>query len=53
MSSVLPDDVFAALEARLATAASGLDGDAAVPGSAPLDVRRLAGGGAVVVFGAG
>jgi hypothetical protein len=53
MSSVLPDDVFAALEARLATAASGLDGDAAEPGPAPLDVQRLPGGGAVVVFGAG
>jgi hypothetical protein len=55
LSSVLPDDVFAALEARLATAASGSDGDAAAvePGSTPLDVQRLPGGGAVVVFGAG
>ena len=53
MSSVLPDDVFAALEPRLATAASGRDGDAAEPGSTPFDVQRLPGGGAVVVFGAG
>jgi hypothetical protein len=56
LSSVLPDDVFAALEARLATAAGGSDdGDAAAgePASAPFDVQRLAGGGAVVVFGAG
>jgi hypothetical protein len=55
LSSVLPDDVFAAVEARLATAASGTDGDAAAvePSSTPLDVRRLPGGGAVVVFGAG
>jgi hypothetical protein len=55
VSSVLPDDIFAALEARLATAASGSDGDAgsAEPGSMPLEVQRLPGGGAVVVFGAG
>jgi hypothetical protein len=55
LSSVIPDEVFAALEARLATAASGSDGDAAPvePGSTPLDVQRLPGGGAVVVFGAG
>jgi hypothetical protein len=53
MSSVLPDDVFAALEARLASAASSPDGDAAESGSPPLDVQRLPGGGAVVVFGAG
>jgi hypothetical protein len=55
LSSVIPDEVFEALEARLATAASGSDGDAAPvdPGSTPLDVQRLPGGGAVVVFGAG
>ena len=56
LSSVVPEDVFAALEARLAVAPSGSnDGDAASaePGSTPLDVRRLPGGGAVVVFGAG
>jgi hypothetical protein len=55
LSSVLPEDVFEVLEARLATAASGSDGDAvlAEPGSKPLDVQRLPGGGAVVVFGAG
>jgi hypothetical protein len=53
LSSVLPDDVFAALEARLAMAASGADGDAAEAGSTPLDVQRLPAGGAVVVFGAG
>jgi nitrogen fixation/metabolism regulation signal transduction histidine kinase len=55
LSSVIPDEVFDALEAQLATAASGSDGDAgsAEPGSTPLDVQRLPGGGAVVVFGAG
>jgi predicted NBD/HSP70 family sugar kinase len=55
LSSVIPDEVFEALEARLATAASGSDGDAAPAeaGSTPLDVQRLPGGGAVVVFGAG
>jgi nitrogen fixation/metabolism regulation signal transduction histidine kinase len=54
LSSVVSDEVFEALEARLATAASGSDGDAASadPGSAPLDVQRLPDGGAVVVFGA-
>lgn len=55
LSSVLPDDVFAALDAQLTTVASGSDGDAAAaePGSTPLAVQRLPGGGAVVVFGAG
>jgi hypothetical protein len=53
MSSVLPDDVFAALEAELATSASGPDGDAAQPGSTAMDVQRLRSGGAVVVFGVG
>jgi hypothetical protein len=55
LSSVIPDEVLATLEARLAAAASGSDGDAAPvePGSTPLDVQRLPGGGAVVVFGAG
>jgi hypothetical protein len=53
VSSVLPPDIFAALEARLAMAASGSDGDAAEPGSTPLDVQRLPSGGAMVVFGAG
>jgi hypothetical protein len=54
LSSVVSDEVFEALEARLATAASGSDGDAASadPGSTPLEVQRLPGGGAVVVFGA-
>lgn len=54
LSSVLPDDVFAALDAQLARA-SGSEGDAtaAEPGSTPLDVQRLPGGGAVVVLGAG
>jgi hypothetical protein len=53
VSSVLPADIFAALEARLATAASGSDGDAAEPGSTSLDVLPLPSGGAMVVFGAG
>jgi hypothetical protein len=55
LSSVLPDEVFEVLEARLATAASGSDGDPAPaePRSTPVEVRRLPGGGAVVVFGAG
>ena len=55
LSSVLPEDVFDVFEARLATAASGSDGDAvlAEPESKPLDLQRLPGGGAVVVFGAG
>jgi len=54
LSSVIPDEIFEALEARLATAASGSDGDEAPAesGSTPLDVQRLPGGGAVVVFGA-
>jgi hypothetical protein len=54
LSSVLPDD-FAALDAQLTTVASGSDGDAAAaePGSTPVDVWRLPGGGAVIVFGAG
>jgi hypothetical protein len=55
LSSVLPEDVFDVLEARLATAASGSDGHAvpAEPGSEPLAVQPLPGGGALVVFGAG
>lgn len=58
LSSVVPEDVFAALEARLARAAgpSGdgtADADDADPGSMPMDVQPLPGGGAVVVFGAG
>ncbi len=56
LSSVVTEDVFAALEARLATAASGSDDGNAVggePGSQPRDVQRLPGGGAVIVFGAG
>jgi nitrogen fixation/metabolism regulation signal transduction histidine kinase len=54
LSSVVPEEVFAALEARLA--AEGADEwevDGAGPGSTPLDVQALPGGGAVVVFGAG
>ena len=56
LSSVVPEDVFALLEARLATAGRGsgeLDVDGAEPGSMPLDVQPLPGGGAVIVFGAG
>jgi hypothetical protein len=55
LSSVLPDDVFAAVDAQLTTVAGRSDGDAAAaePGSTALDVQRLPGGGAVVVFGAG
>jgi len=56
LSSVVPEEAFAALEARLAMAARGSDeGDvgAVGPGSMPLDVQALPGGGAVVVFGAG
>jgi hypothetical protein len=56
LSSVVAEDVFAALEARLATAASGSnewDVDGAEPGSMPLDVQPLPSGGVVVVFGAG
>ena len=56
LSSVLPEDVFAALESRLAAAATCSDDGAAggaEPGPMPLDVQRLPGGGAVVVFGAG
>jgi nitrogen fixation/metabolism regulation signal transduction histidine kinase len=55
LSSVVPEEVFAALEARLAMAASGSDEwelDRA-GGSVPLDVQALPGGGAVIVFGAG
>jgi PAS domain-containing protein len=58
LSSVVPEDVFAALEARLARAAdrSGdgtADADDADPEPMPMDVQPLPGGGAVVVFGAG
>jgi nitrogen fixation/metabolism regulation signal transduction histidine kinase len=56
LSSVVPEEVFAALEARLAAAARGsneVDVDGAEPGEMPLDVQPLPGGGAVVVFGAG
>lgn len=56
LSSVVPEDVFAALEARLTTAATGTDGGDAAgaePASMPLDLWRLPGGGVVVVLGAG
>jgi nitrogen fixation/metabolism regulation signal transduction histidine kinase len=56
LSSVVPEEVFAALEARLAATARGsneVDVDGAEPGEMPLDVQPLPGGGAVVVFGAG
>jgi hypothetical protein len=56
LSSVVPEHVFAALEARLGAAASGSDeskAEGAEPGSMILDVQPLPGGGAVVVFGAG
>jgi hypothetical protein len=56
LSSVLPEDVLAALESRLAAAVTCSDDGAAAgaePGPTPLDVQRLPGGGAVVVFGAG
>lgn len=56
LSSVVPEDVFAAVEARLSRAESRPDdwaaGDAE-PESMPMDVQPLSGGGAVVVFGAG
>jgi hypothetical protein len=55
-SSLIPDDVFAALEERLTAAANSTDGGdeaGAEPTSMPADVRRLPGGGAVVVLGAG
>jgi hypothetical protein len=56
LSSVVPEAVLTALEARLATTARGPDDwevDGAEPGSIPLDVQPLPSGGAVVVFGAG
>jgi hypothetical protein len=56
LSSVVPEDVFALLESRLATAGRGSgerDVDDAEPGSMPLDVQPLPGGGAVIVFGVG
>ncbi len=56
LSSVVPEDVFAALDARLAAAARDPDEwerDDAEPGSMPVDVQRLPSGGAVIVFGAG
>jgi hypothetical protein len=56
LSSVVPEAVFTALEARLATTARGSDEwevDGAEPGSMPLDVQPLPSGGAVIVFGAG
>jgi hypothetical protein len=56
LSSVVPENVFAALEARLARVETGSDdGDAddAGPESMPMHVQPLPGGGAVVVFGAG
>jgi hypothetical protein len=54
LSSVVPDEVFAAVEARLASSARGpneQEGDEAA--SIPIQVQPLPGGGAVVVFGAG
>lgn len=56
LSSVVPEAVLTALEARLATTARGPDDwevDGAEPGLIPLDVQPLPSGGAVVVFGAG
>jgi len=56
LSSVVPEDVFVAVEARLVRAARGSDdsdADSAEPESMPMDVQPLPGGGAVVVFGAG
>jgi hypothetical protein len=56
LSSVVAEDVFAALEARLAAVAKGSsewEVDGAEPGSMPLDVQPLPSGGAVVVFGVG
>jgi hypothetical protein len=56
LSSVVPEAVLTALEARLATTARGSDDrevDGAEPGSILLDVQPLPSGGAVVVFGAG
>ncbi|MGH9251946.1 MAG: hypothetical protein ACRD0W_20880, partial [Acidimicrobiales bacterium] len=56
LSSVVPEAVLTALEARLATTARGSDDwevDGAESGSIPLDVQPLPSGGAVVVFGAG
>jgi hypothetical protein len=56
LSSVVPEDVFGALEARLVRAESRSDDGAADDAgseSMPMDVQPLPGGGAVVVFGAG
>lgn len=55
LSSVVPEHVFAALEARLgaATGSDESEAEGAEPGSTILDVQQLPGGGAVVVFGAG
>ena len=56
LSSVVPEAVLTALEARLATTARGSDDwevDGAEPGLTLLDVQPLPNGGAVVVFGAG
>ncbi|HZA75235.1 MAG TPA: hypothetical protein VE623_02470 [Acidimicrobiales bacterium] len=59
LSSVVPDELFAAVEARLEEAPTGPAAGAepgerarqgAVEGSTPIDVERLPGGGAVVVF---
>jgi hypothetical protein len=56
LSSVVPEHVFAALEARLGAGATGSDEsvvEGVEPGSMILDVQPLPGGGAVVVFGVG
>ena len=57
LSSVVPEELFAAVEARLEEAPTGAGtepgdraGQGPASGSAPVDVERLPGGGAVVVF---
>jgi hypothetical protein len=53
---LVSDEVFATVEARLATPARGSDeweGDGTEPGALSLAVQALPGGGAVVVFGVG
>jgi len=57
LSSVVPEELFAAVEARLEdapTRAGGERGERAgqrpASGSAPVEIERLPGGGAVVVF---
>jgi hypothetical protein len=53
LSSVVPEEVFAAVEARLASPATDSAERADEPAASPVEVQPLPGGGAVVMFTGG